>query len=232
MSRNNTIGITGVVETPPRLVVDAADWKKKVYETTLVRKRPSETEDTYILQFDGRAAGTEEMIQRITEGTKVLVGGEIRTENLHNPLPEENSVKIYIYAEIISVNDPPADDQNEVKICGHICKPPLSRKRSRQKSTSKKIDITNVLIAVKTPTGTSYVPCVCFDKQALVAKEMKTGDYIEVYGRFHARGYKKRIKGHDVPFLRTTYEVYAIEIENSSREQKKTKQNKEGSTDV
>ena len=57
MSRNNTIGIVGEITAPPELIVDAADWARKVYEVELTRMRPSGTEDTYILQYDGRAAG-------------------------------------------------------------------------------------------------------------------------------------------------------------------------------
>lgn len=64
MSRNNTIGIVGEITTQPELIVDAADWARKVYEVELTRTRPSETKDTYILQYDGRAAGSKETPRR------------------------------------------------------------------------------------------------------------------------------------------------------------------------
>lgn len=108
MSRNNTIGIVGDITAPIRMIVDAGDWKQRVYETTLTRTRPSGTEDTFILQFAAHAAGTEAMLEQIAEGVSVLIGGEIRTENVHNPQPEENRVKVYIHAEVIAVNMPPA----------------------------------------------------------------------------------------------------------------------------
>lgn len=53
MSGNNTIGIVGRVTSQPALIVDAADWARKVYEVELTRTRPSDTEDTFILQYDG-----------------------------------------------------------------------------------------------------------------------------------------------------------------------------------
>lgn len=96
MSRNNTIGIVGEITAPPELIVDAADWARKVYEVELTRTRPSGTEDTYILQYDGRAAGSKEMLERITEGAEIFCGGEIRSENVHDPKPEENRVKVFI----------------------------------------------------------------------------------------------------------------------------------------
>ena len=46
MRRNNTIGIVGEITAPPELIVDAADWARKVYEVELTRTRPSGTEDT------------------------------------------------------------------------------------------------------------------------------------------------------------------------------------------
>lgn len=214
MSRNNTIGIVGTIATPPQLVVDAASWKDKLYETTLTRTRPSDTEDTFILQFDGRAAGSEEMLAKITEGVEVLIGGEIRTQNLHNPQPEENRVKVYIYAEVIAVNDPPADDQNEVKLRGRVCKPPQFRKREYRTPSGKRISKTNILIAVNTPSNSSYIPCICLGETALSANALKIGDYVEIYGHFLSRKFKKKINGRELPFLSTTYEVCTATLES------------------
>ena len=78
MSRSNTIGIVGRIIDTPELIVDAANWERKVYETKLKRVRPSGTEDIFILQFDGCAAGSEEMVKKIYEltGLKYTFKGE------------------------------------------------------------------------------------------------------------------------------------------------------------
>ena len=157
MSRNNTIGIVGEITAPPELIVDAADWARKVYEVELTRTRPSGTEDTYILQYDGRAAGSKEMLERITEGTEIFCGGEIRSENVHDPKPEENRVKVFIFAEMIAVNDPPVEDQNEVTIYGNICKPPSGRETKRRTRKGRRVTVTRLVVAVNTPTGAYYV---------------------------------------------------------------------------
>lgn len=220
MSRNNTIGIVGTIATPPQLVVDAASWKDKLYETTLTRTRPSDTEDTFILQFDGRAAGSEEMLAKITEGVEVLIGGEIRTQNLHNPQPEENRVKVYIYAEVIAINDPPVDDQNEVKLRGRVCKPPQFRKRGYRTPSGKRISKTNILIAVNTPSNSSYIPCICLGETAFSANALKIGDYVEIYGHFLSRKFKKKINGRELPFLSTAYEVCTVTLESDTTPKK------------
>ena len=181
--RKNTIGIVGVIAASVELIVNAADWKRKVYETKLTRERPSGKEDIYILQFDGYAAGTEETVNKIAEGAKVIVGGEIRTENVRDPQPEENSVKVFIYAEVIAINDPPAEEQNEVRICGKICKPPRFRATCRRTANGKKLSVASITVAVNTPGSTSYIPCVCYGWNALRANLLKVGDYVEIYGQ-------------------------------------------------
>ena len=221
MSRNNTIGIVGKITDTPKLVVDAADWKKKVYETRLKRVRPSGTEDIFILQFDGHVAGSEETVKKIADGTGVLVGGEIRSENVRDPQMEENKVKIYIRAEVVVVNDPPAKDQNEVRICGFVCSPPHFRLTQKRDKKGKRIAVTNIMIAVNSPNGTSYIPCVCFDWLAYTADALKTGNYVEIYGRFQARDYRKQIEGRELPYLTTVYEVCARDLKSEKAEIKK-----------
>lgn len=232
MGRNNTIGIVGIIKTPPELIVEAADWAKEVYETILTRTRPSGTEDTFILQFDGRAAGSKEMLKKITEGAEVLVGGEIRTENVHDPKPEENRVKVYIYAEIIAVNDPPVNDQNEVTICGNICVPPRFRSTRRRTKKGKRMAATSIMVAVNSGAGTNYVPCVCFGWQAFKANMLEVGEYIEIYGRFQSRDRKKRIEGRKLPFLCTVYEVCAIKLKSEKTKDRETEPEKEGRSDT
>ena len=220
MSRNNTIGIVGEITAPPELIVDAADWARKVYEVELTRTRPSGTEDTYILQYDGRAAGSKEMLERITEGAEIFCGGEIRSENVHDPKPEENRVKVFIFAEMIAVNDPPVEDQNEVTICGNICKPPSGRETKRRTRKGRRVTVTRLVVAVNTPTGAYYVPCVCWNEQSEKADDLKVGDYVEIYGRFQSRNFKKRIQGRKLPYLSTSYEVSVVKLEAESKEER------------
>lgn len=223
MSRSNTIGIVGIITAPVRLTVDAEKWEQRIYETTLTRTRPSGTRDTYTLQFAGQAAGSEKMLDGITEGVEVLVGGEIRSENRRDPKPEETRVRIYIYAEVIAVNEPPANDQNEAGICGHICMKPHFKMTRRRTSKGKRIPATSIMVAVNTPSYTSYIPCVCFGWNALRANLLEVGDYVEVYGRFQSRNFKKYIKGREIPYLRTTHEVCAVRLQSDSAKHVKSR---------
>ena len=219
MKRTDTIGIVGRISAPPKLVIDAEDWSQKVYETVLTRKRPSGAEDTFILQFNGRAAGTN-MLEKITEGTEVLAGGEVRTQNVYKPKPEENSVKTYIYAEVIRENMPPVKDQNEVELFGNICKEPHIKTVRSSARDGKRRACANIMVAVNAQSGTYYIPCVCWEWAAYSAKLMKVGERVKIFGRLQSRNYKKQVEGKEIPFLKTTYEVCVINLESLDRQEK------------
>ncbi len=228
MKRNNTIGIVGRIASAPELILDAKDWKQKVYETKLSRIRANGKEDVFTLRFAGHAAGTEEMTRQVSEGVEVLVGGSILSENVHNPKPEESKVITYINAEIMAVNNPPADQQNEVELKGRVCRPPYNRKSNYQKKESgKKIRVTEFLLAVNTRDGASYIPCVCKGDEAVQANELKVGDYVKIYGFYKSRTFKKRIEGKKIPFLRTTHEIHVLKLKVSKEYDKKEDTRKE-----
>lgn len=216
MERNDTIGIVGIITEKPCLILDAQEWKKKVFETKLKRMRPSGTYDEFILQFPAEAAGEKENLKSIIEGVEVLVGGEVRSQNILNPSSTENRVKIFIYAEAIVVNDPPACQQNEVKICGNICRMPRPRHIRRGE---KKIAITDIIVAVKSQVKTCYIPCVCWGEDAEAVAHLKVGTYVELIGRLQSRQFKRIIKGNPVPYLMTAYEISVTEVYlNSGKE--------------
>lgn len=228
MKRNNTIGIVGRIISAPRLVIDASDWKQKAYETQLSRMRANGKEDVFILRFDGHAIGSEEMAREIREGVEVLVGGSILSENVHNPKPEESKVITYINAEVIAVNNPSADPQNEVELKGRVCRPPYNRKSYQKKDYGKKTNITDFLLAVNTKDGASYIPCICRGDKAVQANELKVGDHVRVYGVYQSRTFKKWTEGKKIPYLRTTHEVHVIKLEVSKEPDRESAAIKEG----
>lgn len=210
MKRNDTIGIIGVIKGAPRIIVDAPDWDQRIYETELMRERPSGTQDKFILQYIGHAAGSKEKLEQITDGAVVMVGGELRSENVIEPKPEENRVKIFIYAEVIALNTMGVPDQNEVKLCGRICAEPR-KCRGRRNHKENYIPSTNIILAVNTPSP-QYIPCLCYGEAARTAEKLKVGTYVEIYGRFKSHLFRKRIEGKKIPFMCTAYEVGVLEM--------------------
>lgn len=210
MERVNTIGIVGTISEKPRLILDAKDWRQRVYETMLRRERKTGgLFDEMILRYSGKSAGSEAALELIDDGVEVMIGGEIQSENVNKPAPEENRVKVFIFAELIAVNDPPADPQNEVKICGTICRPPRVRNKKRRGNQKYTVMVTDFIVAVNGKSGAQYVPCVCWGADAKAAAALEVGTNVEIEGHFQSRQFKKYIDGKEAPYLCTAYEVSA-----------------------
>lgn len=209
MDRNNTIGIVGIIAEKPYLILDALEWENKVFETKLKRMRPSGIYDEFVLRFTEGALGEKDSIESIANGVEVLVIGEVRNENVPNPTPTENRVKIFIYAEVVAVNNSPVEQQNKVYIRGNICIMPSLRHIRKGK---KEIAITNIIVAVNSQGNSYYIPCVCWRGDAEVAAQLKVGTYVGIAGRLQSRKFKKIIKGNPVAYLMTTYEISVTEL--------------------
>lgn len=204
-NRENTVGIVGVIAEAPKLILKAPDWSKEVYETKIEVPRKSEDKDTLIVQFAAALAGTKKQLAAFKKGAEVIVGGRIRTKNEHERTPTKPSVKIYIEAEIMALNNPPADQQNDVLIKGNICKDPELRQ------TSKGIHIITIIVAVSNGhSKADFIPCVCWGEIADAAANLKKRSYVEVRGRMQSRDFKKYMS--DVPILMTAYEVAVSQL--------------------
>lgn len=206
MSKNNVAGIVGVIATTPKIVLDAPTMAQKIYEVQLERKRPNGKVDKMIVQFPGKAAGNKKTLHDLKKGAEVLITGEVRTKNVDDPTPQENKVKVYIYADAIVVNDPPAEQQNNVRLQGRICKMLGSR------TTRRGIAVTSIVVAVNSPHGANYIPCICWGEAALAAAELPVGTQVEVIGRMQSREYAKKMPNGKPPYLAVAYEVTVTQL--------------------
>lgn len=226
MSKTDMIGIVATIKDKPRLVLDTGDWKRRVYETEIVRRRlNSDKTDTFFLQYEGGAAATaEEELEKIDAGVEVMIAGELRTKNINHPKDWEGRTKIYIRAEVIVVNDPPADQQNEVRLCGRICKEPHKWKTRKHRKRKREITTASMIVAVNEKSGAHYIPCVCWGEIAEAVAGLKVGTYVEIEGRFQSREYVKRIESKQAPFLCISHEVAVYKMGYESEE---TEENEE-----
>ena len=203
--RNNTVGLVGVITETPKTILEAPDWKKKVYETIITVPRKSGNTDTLILQYRAAAAGTKKTLSKLKKGTEVLIAGSVRTQNEFDRKPTAPSVKIFVEAEIITPNDPPADQQNEVSLNGNVCKDPFLR------TTKKGIHVVSLMVAVTNNNSKAdFVPCICWGEAAEAAARLRKGAYVEVKGRMQSREFRKYID--NTPYLMTAYEVTVAQL--------------------
>lgn len=162
-----------------------------------------------------RLSGTEDVINVIAEKAvmdsveirecgSVRISGELRSYN--NKGTEGNRLKIFLNAFSIELCDAPSE--NEVILCGTLCKEP------RYRTTPLGREICDMLVAVNRSFGHSdYLPCICWGQLAHDAASLAVGDSIELHGRIQSRGYIKNLDGARI--AKIAYEVSAMEMKKN-----------------
>lgn len=131
------------------------------------------------------------------EDCEVELVGQIRTRN------QDGHLIVYIFCESLdfSVTYAYFKDVNEVEFYGYLCKAPIYRK------TPKGREICDLLIAInRTYNKSSYIPCVCWGRNAKYASRLEVGCELNVLGRFQSREYKKKYEDGTIE-TKTAYEV-------------------------
>ena len=96
-------------------------------------------------------------------------------------------------------------DENNVRLCGHICRPPLLRE------TPSGIEVCEITLAVPRGYGPQdYVFCVAWNGMARSMSKMTVGAVVSAEGRFQSRTYMKKTGG----FMEehTVYEVSIVRL--------------------
>ena len=167
--------------------------------------RRSGNTDKLILQYPAAVASTKKQLAAFKKGAEVIIGGKVRTQNEFEKRPNAPSVKIYIEAEVMQLNEPPAEQQNEVSLKGNVCKEPMPR------VTKKGIRVVSLIVAVSNGRSKAdFIPCICWGEVADVASSLRKGTYVEIIGRMQSRDFKKYIDG--MPNLMTAYEVTVAQL--------------------
>lgn len=150
-------------------------------------------EDTLFMLFDNSLVND-------INGTFVRIKGSYRSYNIRKPKLYQNKVLLSVYVKEIEVLDHESH-YNKIYLNGYVCKRPVFR------TTPMKREITDVYIAVHRPNGKSdYIPCICWERNAKLAEELKVGDAINIIGRIESRDYIKETDNGE-RITKTTYEV-------------------------
>lgn len=144
-------------------------------------------------------------------GRAIAISGTFRSRNYH--ADGKKHLELCLYAEQFIFTDEQEDrvamdesGNNKVILEGFICKEPVYRK------TLLGREIADILVAVHRPgvRKSDYIPCIAWGRNALLAAQMNTGDFIRIEGRIQSREYIKRLKGPDGQEdlrLKVAYEV-------------------------
>ena len=136
---------------------------------------------------------------------EVTVLGEIRTRRNY----ENGRWKLFVYVyvhELLEVKDGNFKNKNSVFLKGIICKTPIYR------TTFKGKRIADITIAVNRPHGkSSYIPCIVWEKDADMVKDLPSGTVVSIEGRLQSRFFERLLDDKKVKRC-VAYEVSASHL--------------------
>ena len=155
---------------------------EQFYVTTLRVPRLSGAEDFLPITLSERLL----LDGPITNGSTICLEGQLRSYNK----VIEGSGRLLITAFAQKLLDFKSDEENpnKVQLTGALCKPPSYR------TTPFGREIADLMLAVNRSYGKSdYIPCITWGRTARYAANLKTGDKIQLVGRFQSRAYQKQL---------------------------------------
>ena len=192
----NAVTLHGQVETAP--VVSHENHGETFYVFVLVVCRLSGTPDRLNVLVSRTLL--EQCL--LEQGDEVTVEGEVRSFN--NRSGQGSRLIITVYAK--SVVRQPGEDDNRLRLCGTLCKPPVFRR------TPLGRDICDMMLAVNRRYGRAdYLPCIAWGTLAHRCAGLEVGDRVQLEGRLQSRTYTKRIG--EMEEERTAFEVSVMTME-------------------
>nr|DAJ78248.1 MAG TPA: Single strand binding protein [Bacteriophage sp.] len=206
MIENNKIELCGVIASTPEL--NHKNYGENFYGFRLSCSRKSTEKDMLPIIVSDRLVE----IKDLQIGKKISVKGQVRTFNKHIS-DDKRKLLIMVFArdvrEVEEESESAPEFNNNVKLSGYICKPPVYR------VTPKGREIADVLIAVNRMYGKAdYIPCITWGRNARYAGNIDVGTRIDVEGRLQSREYTKKLDD-GTEEIRTAYEISVSRIEES-----------------
>ena len=206
MIENNKIELCGVIASVPKL--NHKTYGENFYGFRLSCSRKSTEKDILPIIVSDRLVE----IKDLQVGKKISVKGQVRTFNKHIS-DDKRKLLIMVFArdvrEIEEESESAPEFNNNVKLSGYICKPPVYR------VTPKGREIADVLIAVNRTYGKSdYIPCITWGRNARYTGNFDVGTRVDVEGRLQSREYTKKLDD-GTEEVRTAYEISVSRIEES-----------------
>ena len=197
---SNIVELIGMITSKP--VISHRSHDEDYYIFNLSVKRLSGAEDIIPIIFKPKYIDMDFIIP----GTKIFVGGNYRSYNLHT----ENRARLIlnVYAkEICIFVGSEGINENDIQLNGYICKEPVFRETPMGRK------ICDILLAVnRKNTKSDYIPCVVWGKSAEKCTSLKIGSNIQLTGRIQSRAYQKKIDDEN-SVKKTAYEVSVTNIE-------------------
>lgn len=210
MIENNKIELCGVIASTPEL--NHKTYGANFYGFRLSCSRKSTEKDMLPIIVSDRLVE----IKDLQVDKRISVKGQVRTFNKHIS-DDKRKLLIMVFArdvrEVEEESESAPEFNNNVKLSGYICKPPVYR------VTPKGREIADVLIAVNRTYGKSdYIPCITWGRNARYTGNLDVGTRVDVEGRLQSREYTKKLDD-GTEEIRTAYEISVSRIEESEEDE-------------
>lgn len=204
-TENNVLKLCGVIDSTP--VVDHEVFGEQFYRMDLKVPRLSGTYDILPVTVSERLMDGE-----VAPGVRIGVSGQLRSYN--KVIGGSGRLLLTAFAQQLETPDD-NENPNTVQLTGAICKPPSFR------TTPFGREIADLMLAVNRSYGKSdYIPCITWGRTARYAVGLKTGDKVQLVGRFQSRNYQKQLPDGTV-VTKVAYEVSVSRL-NALREEPPT----------
>lgn len=194
----NNIILRGVVRNPQ---YSHTIGNSEFYSAQLLVKNNNGTDSVLNLKFKHSSA-------RVENGDYVELTGNVRSFSRKEK--DKNKVDIYVFT-YFDAPDRELDDSivNHFIIDGNICK-----KSPELRTTSTGKEVMQFIIANNIITGAkklnSYLPCICWGKDALLVSQLQVGSRVVLEGELRSRTYTK--KEDDELTIHVAHELYVSDL--------------------
>ena len=194
----NNIILRGVVRNPQ---YSHTIGNSEFYSAQLLVKNNNGTDSVLNLKFKHSSA-------RVENGDYVELTGNVRSFSRKEK--DKNKVDSYVFS-YFDAPDRELDDSvvNHFIIDGNICK-----KSPELRTTSTGKEVMQFIIANNIITGTkklnSYLPCICWGKDALLVSQLQVGSRVVLEGELRSRTYTK--KEDDELTIHVAHELYVSDL--------------------
>lgn len=173
---------------------------EKYYRTKIAVARTSGAEDTIPVIVSENVVD----IKKDYAGQRAKVIGQYRS---HDDFSSgKMRLLLYVFAKTFSICGE-GEDINNILLEGFVCKAPLYRK------TPFGRNITDLFLAVDREEETDYIPCICWEKEALNASFLSVGTKVSIKGRVQSRAYHKKMSDGSV-VEKVAYEVSTFRLQH------------------
>lgn len=198
-TQNNIIELSGQIAS--EFTYSHQVYGEAFYSFMLCSKRLSDTYDTLPVTISERLLIDVEA----KSGQFISVTGQLRSYNSYSE--GKTHLILTVFAKDIKIINEPANDTNNIRLDGFICKSPVYR------TTPFNREIADILLAVNRAYKKSdYIPIICWGRNAKYASTLEVGSNISVTGRMQSRIYHKKLSETET-IEKTAYEVSVSKIE-------------------